>query len=71
MADLQQARSPMEMKLTVTAVIGIMGGWVLRTDIARSHYLLNRLFLQKREHAGVINHNIYEILNDLQHYYKK
>lgn len=42
------------MKPTVTAVIGIMGGWVLRTDIARSHYLFNRLFLQKREHIGVI-----------------
>lgn len=69
MADLQ-ARSPMKMKPTVTAVIGIMGGWVLRTDIARSHYLFNCLFLQKREHIGVINHNIYEILNDLQHYYK-
>lgn len=69
MADLQ-ARSPKKMKPTVTALIGIMGGWVLRTDIARSHYLFDRLFLQKREHIGVINHNIYEILNDLQHYYK-
>lgn len=58
MADLQ-ARSPKKMKPTVTAVIGIMGGWVLRTDIARSHYLFNRLFLQKREHIGVINHNIW------------